>query len=371
MLHDDILATLPSFKLSYENITHKKVYNADLVMAVPCGTKCFAWFTVYNDQNVCVLLELASNKQIANIRFVTACFHSELSYGTILYGTSFYNNAFFTIEDIFYYKGEDVSRRNWGDKFILFQQMLEKEIAQKSYNKSFVVFGLPVLSNNYEDLLLKTKSLRYKIDCIQFRNYKRANNFQFMPFEYVYKPYLVTQSPEKTPRNITQPTIHKPVIVQPFTPFLFDRSAYNAHYGAFSSAKSNGSMRIFNAQRCKTNTKRRESVFNVKPDIQNDIYKLYCSDGKEFGFACIPDYKTSVMMNTLFRTIKENKNLDALEESDDEEEFQNDKVDRFVFLDKTHKMVCVFHTKFKKWYPVRLADETEKLVDRSNLYIPK
>ena len=339
MLHDDILATLPSIKLSYENITHKKVYNADLVMAIPCGTKCFAWFTVYNDQNVCVLLELASNKQIGNIRFVNACFQSELSYGTILYGTSFYNNAFFTIEDIFYYKGDDVSRRNWGDKFVLFQKMLEKEIAQKSYNKSFVVFGLPVLSNNYEDLLLKTKSLLYNIDCIQFRNYNRSNNYQFMPFLVTQRPEQ-RQRPEQTPRNVTQQPIHKPInttnVIQ--KPII---------------------------------TKRRESVFNVKPDIQNDIYKLYCSDGKEFGFACIPDYKTSVMMNNLFRTIKENKNLDALEESDDEEEFQNDKVDRFVFLDKTHKMVCGFHTKFKKWYPVRLADETEKLVDRSNLYIHK
>ena len=339
MLHDDILATLPSIKLSYENITHKKVYNADLVMAVPCGTKCFAWFTVYNDQNVCVLLELASNKQIANIRFVNACFHSELSYGTILYGTSFYNNAFFTIEDIFYYKGDDVSRRNWGDKFVLFQKMLEKEIAQKSYNKSFVVFGLPVLSNNYEDLLLKTKSLRYNIDCIQFRNYNRSNNYQFMPFLVTQRPEQ-RQRPEQTPRNVTQQPIQKPINTTNVTqkPII---------------------------------TKRRESVFNVKPDIQNDIYNLYCSDGKEFGFACIPDYKTSVMMNNLFRTIKENKNLDALEESDDEEEFQNDKVDRFVFLDKTHKMICAFHTKFKKWYPVRLADETEKLVDRSNLYTHK
>ena len=36
-----------------------------------------------------------------------------------------------------------------------------------------------------------------------------------------------------------------------FTPFLFE----NAHSGAFSSAKSNGSMRIFNAQRCKKENK--------------------------------------------------------------------------------------------------------------------
>jgi hypothetical protein len=338
MLHDDILATFPNIKLSYENMTHKKVYNADLVMAIPCGTKCFAWFTVYNDQNVCVLLELASNKQIANIRFVNACFHSELSYGTILYGTSFYKGAFFAMEDMFYYKGDDVSRRNWGDKLVLFQQMLGTEIAQKSYNTSFVVFGLPVLSNNYEDLLSKTKLLRYKIDCIQFRNYNRSNNYQFIPF-------LVTQRPEQPPRIVTQkpnPTNIKPTNIQPT-----------------------------NIQPIKNNTRRREAVFTIKPDIQNDVYHLYCSDGEEYGIACIPDFTTSVLMNNLFRNIKENKNLDALEESDDEEEFQNDKVDRFVFMDKAFKMVCAFHNKFKKWYPVRLADESARLVDRSNLYTHK
>ena len=351
MLHDDVLATFPNIKLSYENITHKKVYNADLVMAIPQGTKCFAWFTVYNDQNVCVLLELTDNKQIANIRFVNACFHNELSYGTILYGTSFYNNAFFTIEDIFYYKGDDVARRNWGDKLILFQKMLDTEIAQKSYNNSFVVFGLPVLSNNYEDLLLKIKSLHYKIDSIQFRNYNRANNFQFMPF-------LVTHRSNQTPRNIAQPHIYRPIHSST------NNTTNNPNFINVQPAKV---IQPTNIQPIKNNTRRREAVFTLKPDIQNDVYHLYCSDGKECGFACIPDYTTSVMMNNLFRTIKENKNLDALEESDDEEEFQNENVDRFVFLDKTYKMVCAFHTKFKKWYPVRLADESARLIDRSNL----
>ena len=42
-----------------------------------------------------------------------------------------------------------------------------------------------------------------------------------------------------------------------FTPFHFE----NAHSGAFSSVKSNGSMRIFDAQRCKT----REPRFKRHP----------------------------------------------------------------------------------------------------------
>ena len=56
-------------------------------------------------------------------------------------------------------------------------------------------------------------------------------------------------------------------------------------------------------------------------DIQNDIYNLFCSDGnkpKFYQIAYIPDYKTSVMMNSLFRNISENLNLDTLEESEDE-----------------------------------------------------
>jgi hypothetical protein len=88
-----------------------------------------------------------------------------------------------------------------------------------------------------------------------------------------------------------------------------------------------------------------------KPDIQNDIYHLYTSDNEYVGLAAIPDYKTSVMMNKLFRIIKENNDLDALEESDDEEEFENYNVDKFVHLNNSYKMVCVFNNKFRKWVP--------------------
>jgi hypothetical protein len=70
--------------------------------------------------------------------------------------------------------------------------------------------------------------------------------------------------------------------------------------------------------------------------------------------AFITDFKTSVMMNKLFRNIKENDNLDALEDSDDEEEFENTNVDRFVFLDREYEMTCSYNQKFKKWMPYKL-----------------
>ena len=42
-----------------------------------------------------------------------------------------------------------------------------------------------------------------------------------------------------------------------------------------------------------------------------------------FDYALIQDYKTSILMNKLFRNIKENDNLDLLIESDDEDEFED------------------------------------------------
>ena len=108
-----------------------------------------------------------------------------------------------------------------------------------------------------------------------------------------------------------------------------------------------------------------QSLVNLKTAAEtkqsaskDDIYYLYSLNGdkkeEQFGIAHIPDYNTSSMMNKLFRIIKENDNLDALEESDDEEEFENEKVDKFVKLDTSHKMVCQYNYKFKKWTPIRL-----------------
>ena len=47
-----ILNEFPNVKLSYENITHNKVLNAEITIAIPEGTKCFAWFTHYKNKNV-------------------------------------------------------------------------------------------------------------------------------------------------------------------------------------------------------------------------------------------------------------------------------------------------------------------------------
>lgn len=95
-------------------------------------------------------------------------------------------------------------------------------------------------------------------------------------------------------------------------------------------------------------------TFKVVAEDQNDIYTLITNDGVECGLACIPSYEISKMMNSIFRNIKENRCLDLLEESDDEDEFENVSADKFV-LDKNKvvKMDCIYVSKFGKWQPIK------------------
>ena len=118
---ETILSGFPNIKLSYENIIHKKVSTNDYVVAVPKGTKCFAWLTMYKNKPICFIMELTNNKQIVDIKIFNACFSLELAYGTIFYGTLFYTsgNRFFTIEDIFAYKGGIIERKSWQNKLII------------------------------------------------------------------------------------------------------------------------------------------------------------------------------------------------------------------------------------------------------------
>ena len=68
------------------------------------------------------------------------------------------------------------------------------------------------------------------------------------------------------------------------------------------------------------------------------------------------------MLNKLFRNIKENDNLDLLEESDDEEEFENINEDKFVNITKRIKMKCVYNKRFQKWEPIEQVSSDTQLI---------
>ena len=291
----NLLKRLPDLKLSY-NITNKKVFS-DLYVIIPTGKKHLVWFTYYEDKRVCLFIEISADgrKRINKLFIVPQIFEKKLVLGTIFYGTLFSigNSKYFSIENVHFYKGRNVENYNELNKLLLIKNILKNELKSSIINSHGICMALPVVTNSFETAIETTKTLKYKVYCIQNRFLTKNNNSY-------------------------NSTIYKDI---------------------------NGEQII--------------KTFIVKADIENDIYTLYYysnNDLIKYDIAYISDYKTSIFMNNIFRTIKENKNLDALEESDDEDEFQNIDYDKFVDLNKCVKMECEYNKKFNKYIPIKIAE---------------
>jgi len=364
----------PEIKFSYERSTHKKVLS-DIYVIIPKGRKYFAWFTSRNRKNVCIFLEVGGhNHKITNMFYRHVSFDDSLSYGTIFYGTLFRTNAdieagindneIFSVENIYFHKGKYVDHYCFGDKLKLIKIIFDTSLR---YNTTFfkkgVVFGLPVITTSFMDSYDSIEKLPYSVYSIQYRYLSRGGsaNAELERSNIIeYYHYIkngsgsgdgsdgVRSNKQISPDN--QP--HNTVIVEPMLVSVPVSTSTNNRVNTRDHLPSNSNSN--------SNSNEISKVFYVKPDIQNDIYYLYKINTVNFTLisdeiAHIPDYKTSVLMNKLFRNIKENINLDSLEESDDEEEFENIQIDKFVDLNKTFKMRCIFNHKFRKWVPVNVV----------------
>ena len=320
---ENILKFFPKIEMCFEPIIHNTFSSKyAYVIAVPEGKKCFAWFTTYNNQNVCFLVDLSKNK----LEIVQTCFHKKLAQDTVLYGTKFTSSGkkYFSCEDIYYYKGHVVSYCCYATKLAMFKNIFTHELKQVSYFNNMMIFGLPVISASLDNLQQKIKLLPYPIKHVQY--IIEENSVEEVSLAKAVEEVSLAKAVKSVKEQKYLNTNTNKIVIKPLI--------------------------LINKASVKT------KVFRVKADIQNDIYNLYLDKPSEdfFGLAYIPDYKTSVLMNKLFRNIKENQNLDALEESDDEAEFEDEREDKYVYLDRCHLMECEYNMRFKKWQPVRIAN---------------
>jgi len=371
--------------------------NYDFYTAIPEGKKYIIWFTSYNNKKACFLLTF-SYKKIKIFKKIFVPFTNELV-NTVFRGTNFYikgkQNSYITLEDVLFYKENDVSRLTEIEKFTIFQSVFNNKNftlpfvnAYANYNNNIGsnnIIGLPFISKDISVLTKEIELLPYKVDVILCKNFN-DNNEKSEKIKYIKhadtpsdKQINKQYTHVKNEENITitksekdeklskvnifdiinkVPSKKPPAYAESNTPYTRQpNTPYTKPYNNNSNFNENYKQNTFN----------KEHVFVVKPNIQNDIYNLYMlsHDSKTEKFydtAYIPNYTTSVMMNKLFRNIKENDNLDRLEESDDEDEFENENIDKFVYLEKTYPMICKYNYKFKKWYPVSLAKKESKIV---------
>lgn len=288
----EFINRFPFCEPSYSIFSHKKV-SGDFYMAIPMGKKYLAWFTYYKKQAVCIFIQVEERD------------------GAFALKSAFIRPCCFH---------SDLAQGT-----ILYGTLVK--------NKMFVT----------EDIFhYRTK------DCA---NYKPLNKL------------LILQ-------KIFTKSIKQVDLV--YNNIVFSLCIMNESYKLLNEELNHLDYKIYSIKTLQFNTKKEFAmkyqnreietvVWEVGAEVETDKYNLYGVNRKTntleyIETAYIPNYKTSVFMNSIFRNIKENDNLDAIEESEDEDEFENkDNPEYFVDLEKRVKIECEYNEYFKGWVPIRLS----------------
>ena len=307
---------IPPFEFSYETVSHKNVPESyNLALAIPSGKKCCVWFSFDHMGDHMYLLDLNKDKKIVKTTPIESSFDVTLAYGTMLYGAVIPETNAFIIEDVFIYKGAPMKTLNVGRKLYYIHDFLEHHMPKSES----ITFSMPAFWFGTDP----EPEIPYAVHHIQYRSLTSV------------VPYL----------NV--PVNKKPIIDKNVTPTFVQQSTARPDFNKFQYKSP--------------------TVFQVTADTRYDIYNLFAHGDVFYNVAHVPGYKTSVMMNRIFRKIRENENLDFIEESDDETDFENADCNRYVDLKKKVLMECVFSNKFKRWVPVRFASPGSRIVNISQL----
>ena len=296
----------------------------------PKGRRGYLWFTYYKKEMLCLLIFINNKKldDVSNEIYKydieydnTLCYNNVLLIGTYFYKYNNSNNNsnskntslqhYYVMDSVINYNYyNNVLTPNHNHELFILKINLCKKVVTYISNATFNI-NLGIILNNYDNIFKIIYKLNYEIYCIScYNSNKYLGNF-----------ILNVQMSKTINKNVT-------------------------NYG-------------YN--------------FKVTATITPDIYNLYILENNKelfYDYALIDSYKTSVFMNDLFRKIKENKNLDLLEESDSEEEFENIDLEKFVDLGKSYIIECFYNKKFKKWIPKNLA-KNNIIIDKNKINLIK
>jgi len=321
------LSRFPSFELSYETVHHKKVSSSPSVaVVIPMGKKHFLWVFERSVYRIDVNKE---KKPVAIQKLTGITVPHDYLLETVIYGTypasrqtdeQSSSTPPFIVEDMYVWKGMSLAHLCYGDKLGFIRDFMSKFPSSQ--------FVLPCMWHLPENQPLDNAiqvTPGYLPHHIQYREIGR------------HAPYINIPLPKKgmvhEPRTTTKLEVPKHQIPR------FDYRKPHFHQSA---------------------------VFQVVADVQFDIYHAYAYSDQGLPIYCgplgIPTYKTSVFMNGIFRNIRENRNLDYIEESDDEDDFENTSETKYVDLEKVANMECTFSHRHKKWVPMKIAPSGSKIV---------
>lgn len=349
---DSLLKSFPVVDLYYE-IIKKDVPPPPLETAkqmslhIPVGPKYFAWFSTgpltHKISHGIYLLELNRQKRIASAQFhkilLPVSASKTLFHGTLLYGTWIAKEKQFVIEDIYFWKGQNISVCLEKDKWHMICALLETILPPIQGQLDFGL-RIPPINTVLDPIQIANGGFHH----VQFRQLIQKSSY----INYIMKLSSNNNAAVGATRNLPLQQGQQ----QPQRNVVFEKPYFKS---------------------MKKPQYAQETVFRVVWDSTgNDLYKLYAyGSGKTnvfYDYACVQDTQTSFDLKQIFgkstKSYKRNANMDYLEESDseDDEPYGLPNQEQTAILIR-----CRFHTQFKKWIPIEKVAPTSRVVHISYL----
>ena len=298
-----LIAQFPNIKPFYENTLHNKVdIKNRFYVNIPVGKKYFIWFTYLNNQPVCISLNYNYKANfLQHLKKIACNFDPILCTGK---GTILYGTHL------------SLNKKNVFSIENIFFYKSKKVMFETQYMK------LQIIGN-----ILK--------NCLSPKIYLKR--------EYLFKLPLITTSYDALKVKMEK---------LPYTSYCIQHRSWT------ENIYLNEKVSIQSTQ---------TAVFTVKAEMDPDTYSLYCQEQDNLvniGYAYVGDIKTSKFMNKLFRCIRENDNIDFIEESEDEDTFEDTRLNKFM-LNTQHNIECLFNNKYNKWVPIKVTDQ--KVTNKNEL----
>ena len=338
-----LISSIGTFNIKgkYYNILNKKTINHLK------SYKSYLSLRTYGKGHVLFLTKIKSNKGTKNycifinkkneIMFLSKFkFNEELFEGTLFDGELVKNSSgewIYFIDDIAYYKSQNVITESFMERYNLIQSILKEEYIEdnslsicKLENKTYYEL------NNIQYLYdLQKNELDYKCSGLYFKNNDNFSDNYLYPFPECRSDYKVNQMKSNGLLNIhTQESINQPLVSSSdiLSPLSDDSPKHNKVKMTFNTMEQsmNDKSKIEISNKCS---------FEIRITNLPDIYELYAYNNsnvlEKISYASIQDLKTSNLCKELLKG-------------------------------KDKEMVlCLYNKNFKKWKPIEKSNTIDNI----------
>ncbi len=332
----------------YYNFLNKKnlseIKDGDFRVSLSSFGKKYILFLIkINDRRYSILIN-KKNEIMVTCQYK---FHQSLYDGTLLDGELVKNENnkwIFIINDIPYYKGENLITKSFDDRQSIIEEMLKNEYRREDQNNhmTYICQKIYVKYDNIQDLSKRLRdSLSYKCSGLYFKNiFNYSDNYLYIfpecrtDHQVLNKTHVVIEEDEKREEKVE---IDEKV--EEKKEYLEDDI-----FGDLDVVKTEEKP-IVKEKKIQKPT-RDYCKFLIKPTSKPEVFELYCRAVdrhiEKYSYAAIPDMKTSKFLKDLFISYTPIDDITSL---------INEK--KAIFVE------CSYNKNFKRWIPYKRCEDMD------------